>query len=96
MDECLKPRTLWLPCSSPLRQVEPPTDILLSVDVPSVDSIHFHSIKPSSNHDPASANANPKFPLGNIPVTFQLDDIQTNFVNVSINMFISPRTSVLC
>ncbi|ELU05156.1 hypothetical protein CAPTEDRAFT_140557 [Capitella teleta] len=66
-------------------EVEPPTDVLLSVPVPSVDSIHFHTIQQSSNHSPTS-DTNAKFPLKDLPVTFQLDDIQTNFVTMTVLM----------
>ena len=55
--------------------------MMTCVDVPDVTSIHFHTIKPSSNV--SSSNGNDKFPLADIPVTFFLDDIQTNFVRVS-------------
>jgi len=53
-------------------------------DVPDVLSIHFHAITPSSNRASSTHPANPLFPLADIPVTFQLDDIKTNFVMVRI------------
>ena len=57
--------------------------MLTSVDVPDVGCIRFHPIQPSSNHDSSAANSNDAFPLADIPVPFQLDDIQTNFATVS-------------
>jgi len=59
-----------------------PAELLTLFDVPDVSSIHFHSIAPSSNHADSMQPANPLFPLADIPVTFQLDDIKTNFVMV--------------
>ena len=67
-----------------LIQVEPPKEMLLCVDVPDVGCIKFHKINPSDNHDSSAANTNEKFPLADIPVAFQLDDIQTNFAAVSL------------
>ncbi len=32
------------------------------------------------------ANSNEKFPLADIPVAFQLDDIQTNFASVRMSI----------
>jgi len=59
-----------------------PAELLMLFDVPDVSSIHFHTINPSSNHASATQPANALFPLDDIPVTFQLDDIKTNFVMV--------------
>ena len=74
------------PGGSVLRhQVEPPVAMLTQVDVPDVARINFHRLTPSSNHSREAANANPLFPLSDIPVSFQLDDIQTNFVTVRIS-----------
>ena len=61
-------------------QKEPPEEMLTCVDVPDVGCIHFHKVQPSSNH--GNADVNKAFPLANIPFTFQLDDMQTNFVDV--------------
>ncbi len=61
--------------------------MLVSVDVPDVGCIKFHKINPSANHDSAAANANENFPLADVPVAFQLDDIQTNFANVRLLPF---------
>ena len=57
--------------------------MLVSVKVPDVSSIKFHKISTSSNIVDSPGNANENFPLADIPVTFQLDDIQTNFASVS-------------
>ena len=57
--------------------------MLTSVDVPDVGCIQFHPMKVSNNHDKDAANSNAGFPLAEIPVKFELDDIQTNFVSVS-------------
>ena len=65
--------------------------MITAVDVPNVGSIHFHNIVATSNTDIATANQNARFPLADIPVTFQLDDIQTNFVMVSGRCCDLPR-----
>lgn len=68
---------MFLPLKRPA-----PHEMLTCVDVPDVSCIRFHSIAPSSNHDPTKANANHLFPLEQFPFIFQLDDITTNFVTV--------------
>ncbi|XP_064646790.1 uncharacterized protein C05D11.1-like [Lineus longissimus] len=65
-------------------ELEPPEDVITSVDVPSVSCIKFHPLKPSSNHVKATANANKLFPLAAVPVAFQLDDIRTNFIQMTV------------
>ena len=59
--------------------------MLTCVDVPDVGCIQFHPIVPSNNHaskQPGSGQQQQQqqqlFPLDNMPVTFQLDDIETN------------------
>jgi len=59
-----------------------PRELLTMFGVPDVSSIHFHSVTPSSNHRHLTQPANPLFPLSDISVLFQLDDIKTNFVMV--------------
>jgi len=61
-----------------------PSELLTMFDVPDVSSIHFHTVVLSSNHAVSTLPANPLFPLADIPVVFQLDDIKTNFVMVRI------------
>ena len=61
--------------------------MLTSVAVPDVGCIKFHRINPSDNHDESTTGANERFPLSDIPVAFQLDDIQTNFATVSFKLF---------
>ncbi|ESO83908.1 hypothetical protein LOTGIDRAFT_222342 [Lottia gigantea] len=64
-------------------EIEPTTAMLTCVDVPKVASIKFHPISPSSNHNNTTANKTTKFPLYDIPFRFQLDDIHTNFVEMT-------------
>lgn len=63
-----------------------PPEMLTCVDVPDVGSIQFHCLKPSSNHGPPTAQSDCQFPLHQLPFTFQLDDITTNFVTISVLM----------
>ena len=65
-------------------QVPPSEDMLTCVDVPDVGCIHFHPIKAHSNKNTSHGGGDAIFPLGDLPVTFELDDIQTNFVSVGI------------
>ncbi|XP_060071887.1 uncharacterized protein C05D11.1-like isoform X2 [Ylistrum balloti] len=62
---------------------EAPEDVLTQVSVPDVSSIHFHHINSSSNLNPKTGNSNLKFPLDEVPFRFQLDDMKTNFVQIS-------------
>lgn len=64
-------------------ETEAPEEMLTRVSVPDVARIHFHHINPSSNLNPKTANANTRFPLDKIPFRFQLDDMKTNFVQIS-------------
>ena len=69
------------PAISLYSQKEPPPDMITAVDVPDVGCIQFHNIVAACNvgdGDKASSG----FKLDDIPVHFQLDDIQTNFVMV--------------
>ncbi|KAL3870528.1 hypothetical protein ACJMK2_038582 [Sinanodonta woodiana] len=62
---------------------EPPDSIITDITVPDVSKIYFHPISPYSSHRKDAANINPNFPLADIPFQFQLDDIHTNFVQIS-------------
>ncbi|KAK3592274.1 hypothetical protein CHS0354_037563 [Potamilus streckersoni] len=62
---------------------EPLDSIITDISVPNVSQIYFHPIIPYSNHSRDAANRNPKFPLADIPFQFHLDDIHTNFVQIS-------------
>ncbi|PVD22506.1 hypothetical protein C0Q70_18320 [Pomacea canaliculata] len=66
-----------------INEVEPEESILTSVSVPSTESIHFHSITSSSNLPTRPSAANPRFPLSRIPCIMQLDDFDTNFVEMN-------------
>ena len=68
-----------------LRQVEAPKSMLTSMPVPSTESIHFHPLTPSSNLPSRLGVENAKFPVGDLPYRFQLDDISTNFARVSLH-----------
>ena len=57
--------------------------MISSVPIPDVSRITFHPIMPSSNENKALANKNERFPLAAIPIRFQLDDVATQFVQVS-------------
>ena len=70
-----------IPHVSMCHQVEPPESMLTQVPVPDVGCIKFHPLSPSSNFNDKTSN--PKFPLTDMPVAFQLADIQTNFATVS-------------
>ena len=67
--------------------------MLTAVDVPDVGCIQFHPITPFDNTCVVSKQSqeqqqqkhqHPQFPLGAMPVKFQLDDIETKFVDVRI------------
>ncbi|XP_060600571.1 uncharacterized protein C05D11.1-like [Ruditapes philippinarum] len=69
---------------------EAPDSVVTSVDVPNVDSIHFHPIVASCNRKVEQSakdsgyGKNPAFPLDDIPFRFQLDDVHTNFVQMHV------------
>ena len=65
-------------------QRQPPPEVLRTVAVPSVKSIRFLEISSSSNHPNDNQPPHPAFPLHEIPVPFQLDDIETKFVHVRL------------
>ncbi|KAK7070200.1 hypothetical protein SK128_011894, partial [Halocaridina rubra] len=70
-------------------EIPPPSQMLQSVPVPSVASINFHPSSAYSNHisfDPQVdvSRPQPEFSqlLSNLPVKFQLDDLNSNFVEI--------------
>lgn len=58
-----------------------PVDLIMSVPIPDINSISYHSIKRYCNRSEESAGCD-RFPgdLERIPVRFQLDDVKTQFV----------------
>ncbi|KAK7094598.1 uncharacterized protein C05D11.1-like [Littorina saxatilis] len=65
-------------------ETEAPKTVLTQVPVPNPESIHFHPITPSSNLADRKGTENPEFPLQNLPYTFQLDDMSTNFARMLV------------
>merc|ERR1719219_7669 len=57
--------------------VEPPEDLLRSVPIPSASSIQFH---PVTSYSSKSETQPPGFDLTQLPVYFQLDQVNSNFV----------------
>jgi hypothetical protein len=78
-----------LQCLCVFYQKEPPAELLTSFDVPQVSSIHFHNITPCSNHPQLPHCDHRLFPLREIPLAFELDDIKTNFVTVFIQQLVN-------
>ena len=68
-------------------QVAPPPEIVTSLPVPSTSSISFHPIKMFSNRrQDGCSHTEPevvKFPVAEIPYSFQLDHVSTLFAKVS-------------
>ena len=63
-------------------QREAPDDMMSCLPVPNTDSIHFHPIHRHNNVN-GKSEAVEGLDLKDIPFTFYLDDIHTNFVEVS-------------
>ncbi|RZF32151.1 hypothetical protein LSTR_LSTR004014 [Laodelphax striatellus] len=61
-------------------ETPPPSSMLTSVPVPSVDSISFHSIK---SYTSDSAEQHPEFDLTQAPVYMHADHVLSNFVYMS-------------
>eukprot|EP00795_Rhopilema_esculentum_P010837 gene10837-19653_t len=67
-------------------EVEPPPNLVSSMKVPSTDSIPFHAIRTATNtrkteNSPAKV---PKFHVSEIPFAFQLDNIKSLFLQMSV------------
>eukprot|EP00112_Aurelia_sp_Birch-Aquarium-sp1_P017903 Seg42.13_Seg42.8 transcript_id=Seg42.13_Seg42.8/GoldUCD/mRNA.D3Y31 product="putative protein C05D11.1" protein_id=Seg42.13_Seg42.8/GoldUCD/D3Y31 len=65
---------------------EPPANLVGSMKVPSTDSIPFHSIRTITNRqakDNTIAKV-PKFQVSEIPFAFQLDDIKSLFLQMTV------------
>ncbi|XP_022082849.1 uncharacterized protein C05D11.1-like [Acanthaster planci] len=66
-------------------ETEPPVNMISSFPVPGTDSIHFHPINRHSNLlGNQEAGGAEVMDLKQIPFTFQLDDVHTNFVLFSV------------
>lgn len=63
-------------------QDEAPDEVLRSVDVPDVNSIHFHPLTPFSNFYEDQTLITTDLAINKIPIAFKLDDIETKFANV--------------
>ncbi|XP_014253359.1 uncharacterized protein C05D11.1-like [Cimex lectularius] len=61
----------------------PPDEMLKFVPVPSIDSIHFHSIKCYTSKSP---DADPRFSFNKVPLNMQLTDLHTNFAYIYVLM----------
>lgn len=70
-------------------QVAPPPEVVTSLPVPSTSSISFHPIKMFSNRrQDGCSHSEPeavKFPVAEIPYSFQLDHVSTLFAKVSLS-----------
>ena len=68
-------------------QVEPPTELITQLKVPSTDSVSFHSIESFSNYSTKSQpdfEAAKKFPLDGFPSAFNVCHVQSLFTQVVI------------
>ncbi|XP_029633499.1 uncharacterized protein C05D11.1 [Octopus sinensis] len=64
-------------------EIKPEDDILSSLPVPDVSCIQFHPLRPYCNYRSKDCDKSDVFPIDDIPFKFQLDDLQTNFVQIT-------------
>jgi Zn-dependent M16 (insulinase) family peptidase len=57
-----------------------PVDLIMSVPIPDINSISYHSIQRYCNRGESSGCSSFPGDLERIPVRFQLDDVKTQFV----------------
>lgn len=65
-------------------EIKPSDEILRSLPVPDVGLIQFHHLKPYCNYINKESEKSDAFPIDDIPFKFQLDDLQTNFVQMMV------------
>ncbi|XP_070567442.1 uncharacterized protein C05D11.1-like isoform X2 [Ptychodera flava] len=81
----LKEKEEGLEKATEQNEIEAPTEMVSSLDVPDTSSIHFHPIKRYSNLT-ANFKTCDAMDISKIPFTFQLDDIHSNFVKFYVTM----------
>lgn len=59
---------------------QPPAELLRSFPIPDISSISHHPIKRYSNRGELAGTSCERFPLEKIPLRFQLDDVNTEFI----------------
>ncbi|XP_028410939.1 uncharacterized protein C05D11.1-like [Dendronephthya gigantea] len=65
--------------------IEPPSELVSSLPIPSISSINFHDVKTASNLGNISDDVIiSKFPVNNIPYSFQLDHISSLFIEITV------------
>ena len=67
-------------------QIPAPNDVISSLPVPGTSSICFHPVKVFSNYGiglDLDDDICRKFPINKLPLFFQLDQINSSFVEVS-------------
>ncbi|CAB4004421.1 uncharacterized protein C05D11.1-like [Paramuricea clavata] len=65
--------------------VEPPSEVVSSLPIPSIASINFHEVKTASNLGKLSDDViTSKVPVTNIPYSFQLDHISSLFIELTV------------
>lgn len=87
-EEGLKRKRQRLEKATDENEVAPPPDIVNSLPVPSTSSISFHPIKMFSNRRQDGCNYSEseakKFPVSEIPYSFQLDHVSTLFAKLTV------------
>ena len=73
-------------------QIEPPTEVITKLKVPSTDSVSFHSVESYSNYS-SSESGQPdfaeakKFPVTGFPSAFNVCHVQSLFTQVDVVSF---------
>ncbi|XP_064481278.1 uncharacterized protein C05D11.1-like [Ornithodoros turicata] len=92
-EEGLQKRAEALEKAIELNEVDPPKEMIQAVVVPKLSSISYHTVIRSCNE--INPNAIPQFDLSGLPFRFELDNIKTNFVSITIIMNTSDLTADL-